>query len=236
MPYLLGVKVDAFTRAEALSHAGQLLASGGQHIITTPNPEMLVAAQADLEFREILNRAALALPDGIGLLLAGRLFGVDFPERVSGVDFVWDLAKFAAEHHYTLYLAGGKPGVAKAATENIISRLRNREIVVGWEVEPTVEKIRTARPDILFVALGHGRQEKWIAQHLKELPSVKVAMGVGGAFDFISGRIVRAPRFLRLLGLEWLWRLIRQPWRITRIYNAVIRFPFLVVKEKITSY
>ena len=96
-----------------------------------------------------------------------------------------------------------------------------------------MEKIREEAPDILLIALGHGKQEKWIAAHLPELPSVKVAMGVGGAFDFIAGRVLRAPRILRRLGLEWLWRLILQPSRLPRIWRAVIKFPILVLRAKL---
>jgi len=232
MPSILGVQVDSITRAEAIARVDHMVRDGGQHIITTPNPEIIVAAQKDLEFRAILNRAALALPDGFGLMLAGRFLGTPLMERIAGSDFVREITKLACEKKYKLYLAGGEPGVANAAADTIISRLRNCAIVKS-ETEPDVEKIREEAPDILLIALGHGKQEKWIAAHLPELPSVKVAMGVGGAFDFIAGRVLRAPRILRRLGLEWLWRLILQPSRLPRIWRAVIKFPILVLRAKL---
>jgi N-acetylglucosaminyldiphosphoundecaprenol N-acetyl-beta-D-mannosaminyltransferase len=98
--------------------------------------------------------------------------------------------------------------------------------------QSVMARIRESLPDILFVAFGHGKQEKWIAAALPSLPAVRVAMGVGGAFDFIAGRVKRAPKLMRLAGLEWLWRLIREPWRIRRIWTAVVVFPWLVLRSK----
>ena len=212
----------------------RMLAEGGPHMITTPNPEFLVAAQTDAKFCAILNRADLALPDGAGLMWAARFLGTPLRERIAGSDFVWDIAALAANQNYKLYLVGGRAGVAQSAAQNIIARLRNRAIVHG-EREPDIAHIRDAAPDILLVALGHPKQEKWIAAHLSELPSVKIAMGVGGALDFIAGRVFRAPRFLRALGLEWLWRLILQPWRLLRIFRAVLVFPALVAVWYLTK-
>lgn len=219
MPYILGVKVDAHTRHEALERVDTLMHSSGQHLITTPNPEIVVAAQQDAEFCKILNQAALALPDGVGLMFAAWLLNHPFQERIAGSDFVWDLARLAAKRGYTIQLMGGKVGVAQEAAKRLKIKVERLKIV-------------EANPDILLVALGHGKQEKWIVEHLQELPSVKIAMGVGGALDFIAGHVTRAPRLLRLLGLEWLWRLVRQPWRAPRIWRAVVVFSWLVLRAK----
>lgn len=222
MPYILRVNVDSVTRSEAITQVDRLVRDGGQHIITTPNPEIIVAAQRDAEFRAILNRASLALPDGVGLMLGAWILGAPLKERIAGSDFVWDLARLAAERGYTMQLMGGKEGVAQEAAEKL--KIKNAKL-----------KIADENPDILLVALGHVKQEKWIAKHLSELPGVKVAMGVGGALDFIAGRVARAPRLLRLLGLEWLWRLALQPWRVPRIWRAVVVFPWLVLRAKTLS-
>ena len=246
MPIILGAKVDSISRADALARISAMIQDRGQHIITTPNPEIIVAVQHDPEFRAILNRAALALPDGIGLMLAARFLGMPLKERIAGSDFVWDLARLAAKNGCTVYLLGARPGITHAAAAKLTSQFPSLKIA-GAESGPprdrhpepregshtdVCEKIRAAAPDILLVALGHGKQEKWIAAHLHELPSVKVAMGVGGAMDFIAGRVRRAPQVLRLLGLEWLWRLFLQPWRLPRIYRAVMKFSLLVLQAK----
>ncbi len=254
MAYILGVKVDAVTRQQAIDRVAEMMTGGEQHYITTPNPEMLVAAQKDAEFRDILNRSSLALPDGFGLILAGRLLGTPLPERIAGSDFVFDIARFAGRNEYSMYLLGGRGDVAERAAEKLIARFPDLKIV-GAESGPAFpssraqsaaadeaegshtnvcKRILDAAPDILLVALGHGKQEKWIAAHLTELPSVKIAMGVGGAFDFIAGRVRRAPKLMRALGLEWLWRLFLQPWRILRIYRAVIVFSALLLRKYLT--
>lgn len=231
MPNILGIKVDNISRPEAIAAVEQMLRNGGQHIITTPNPEMLVAARKDDEFREALNRADLALPDGFGLMLAARFLSTPLKERICGSDFVWDIFALAAEKGYIIYFLGGKEGVAQKAAKNLKPQFPNLKIV-GVDSEPQFDRIRAAAPDILLVAFGHSKQEKWIARHLGELPSVKIAMGVGGVFDFISGRVRRAPRFMRLIGLEWLWRLAREPRRVTRIWRAVVVFPCLILRAK----
>ena len=234
--------MDNLNRVEALRRVEQMLQDGRQHIITTPNPEFIVAAQKDAEFLAILNRADLALPDGAGLIWAARVLGTPLRERIAGSDFVWDIAGLAAERGYTIYLLGGRGEVAKAAAEKL--KIKNVKLKIIGDPGPPfcilhstfcIENIRTAAPDILLVALGHPKQEKWIAEHLTELPSVKIAMGVGGALDFIAGRVSRAPGFMRGLGLEWLWRLMLQPWRILRIFRAVIVFPALIVTQYLTK-
>ena len=148
-----------------------------------------------------------------------------------GVDFVGDFCKICEKESKSVYFLGGRDGIAQKTADRLKKRFPDLKIS-GWldggiNLKDCCKLIKSASPDVLFVALGAPRQEKWIYDNLREIPSVKLAIGVGGAFDFISGNVKRAPKFMRRLGLEWLWRLIIQPWRVRRIFNAVIVFPIL---------
>ena len=202
-------------------------------------------AQKDEEFRNILNKSDIAIPDGIGLVFASHFLGNPIPERVAGSDLVWKIAKLAEYKNCSLYLLGGKEGVAEEAARKLKEKYPNLKIKgaeSGGEVEERklktqneemVKRINERQPDILLVAFGAPKQEKWIYYNLSKLSSVKVAIGVGGTFDFIAGRIKRAPMFLRKLGMEWLWRLFIEPKRINRILTATVRFGWKVLKWKI---
>jgi N-acetylglucosaminyldiphosphoundecaprenol N-acetyl-beta-D-mannosaminyltransferase len=240
-------------------------------MIVTPNPEFVVRAQEDEEFRRILNRADLAVPDGVGLRMAAKVLTLPtssstivkifqlfwrwlltgsaailrpafldvLPETVSGVDLMFDLCQLAAEKGWTVFFLGGRDGVAEGTAQRLQKQFANLKVVGVYEGEAAAEfdqeTRRVIRPtDILFVAYGAPKQEKWIARNLPHLP-VKIAIGVGGAFDFVSGRRKRAPQALRRLGLEWLWRLIQEPPRLPRILNAAIKFPLLVCWHKLVS-
>ncbi|MDO8557600.1 MAG: WecB/TagA/CpsF family glycosyltransferase [bacterium] len=223
------VPVDAVSRAEALERCREFLYDGKQHRVATINPEFIVEAQNNSEFRKTLQKSDLALADGIGVSFAARhLHGLGI-ERIPGVDFLFDLCELAAKEHATVFFLGGRGGVARRTAELLRERIPNLQ-VGGWNEE--VEKITNIDADILFVALGSPKQELWIVQNLAKLPRVKIAMGVGGAFDIISGKIKRAPLILRTLGLEWLWRFIKEPWRLGRICKAVFLFSSLILKEK----
>jgi len=243
---LLGVKIDAVTRQEAIARASQMLEGAAQNRIFTPNPEMLVLASRDRRFKETLNSADLAVPDGVGLLWAARWRGERLPERVTGTDLLDDIAALAEEKGKSVFLLGGVEGIAARAAAALADKhpglkvagalsggMVRRDESGRLRMDEAAEKaLREARPDVLFVAFGHGSQEEWIAQHLSGLPSVRLAMGVGGAFDFIAGRTSRAPLFMRKTGLEWLWRLIREPRRWRRIWSAVAVFPALVISGR----
>lgn len=243
---ILGIPIDAVRREEALARAERFLEEPRGHFIATPNPEMLVAASRDVEFRRVLCLADLAIPDGHGLILVSRLRGTSLPERVTGTDFLDDVVGLAAKKGKTVFLLGGEGDTSRAAADALQKRHPGLKVVgtlsggsAGRDSsgalrldQGTDDTIRAAAPDILFVALGHGKQEEWITRHLPSLPSVRIAMGVGGAFDFVAGRVRRAPQWLRRSGLEWLWRLIIQPHRIGRIWTAVVVFPWLALTEK----
>lgn len=244
---ILGVKINNITKKEALQKCLRFLDCGGQHVVVTPNPEMVVMAQKDEYFRQIFERAHLCLPDGYGLILASRFFGTPLKERITGADFVWRLSALAEYKNCSVFLLGARRGIARKTAEKLKEKYPNLKIVGAEsggdlkkisdiERDNLTAKINFARPDILFVAFGHGKQEKWIAENLSKLPSVKIAMGIGGAFDFIADEIKRAPKIFQNFGLEWLWRLFKEPRRYKRIYNATIKFGLMCMKNKIEKF
>ena len=231
---ILGIPIDSLTAGEAAQRLLSFLREPRARHVVTPNSEMLVQAFRDAAFRDVLLGSALNLPDSAGLLFAARLTGRRLPERVTGVDIVERLCMVLDESH-PVYFLGGREGVA-AATATALRKMNPALVVCGTDPGDPDDagvpgRIRAAAPHVLFVAYGAPRQDLWIAKHLRDLPSVRVAMGVGGTFDFLAGRIKRAPHIFRSLGLEWLWRLIQEPRRIKRIRNAVVVFPLLVKKS-----
>ncbi len=236
---ILGVKVHAVTNAQTLALIEQFIAGGQPHQICTVNPEFVIAAQTDAEFRQIINGAALALPDGIGLLKAAHfLGGTPLPERVAGSDLVVKLAELSHHNGYRLYFLGAQPGVAELAVENLRRRFPRMQVAGVFagspalaENEALVQRIWPTRPDILLVAYGAPNQDKWLARNLARL-QIPVGMGVGGSFDFLAGVTPRAPVWLQKIHLEWLHRLMTQPWRWRRIWNAVVVFSWRVARSR----
>ena len=241
---ILGVKVDNLDQDEVLLKIEEFLGGDSfrperdkQRYIVTLNPEFLVEARRDGEFKDILNQADISVADGIGLILAARWLGYPLKKRLAGVDLMEAICRRAAEKDWPVFLLGGGEGVAEEAALKLAKEYSGLEIEV-WD-EKAVSNFGKAgskdKKGILFVALGAPKQEKWIAANLSKMPSVKLAVGVGGAFDFISGRVRRAPKFIRRAGLEWLWRFGCQPWRFRRIFRAVVVFPWLALKEKLST-
>lgn len=232
---ILGVRVDDVTEAEAIAVARRLVEEGGGHQIVTPNAEFVVRANRDPEFRAVLNSAALSIPDGAGLLLAGRILGTPLREQVAGTDLAIRLAELAASAGYRLFLLGAAEGVAAAAGRGLQARFPGLQIAGAHSGSPRrededaiVDLIRAAAPvHVLLVAYGAPAQDLWIARNLPRL-GVGVAMGVGGVFDFLSGRVPRAPLWVRRAGFDWLYRLVRQPWRWRR-QLALPRFVLLAL-------
>lgn len=231
---ILGVRVDPLTFDQALACVEAFIADGRPHQIVTVNPEFVMTAQSDTEFRRIINTSALALPDGVGICWASRRLARPLPERIPGVELVERLAGLSAEHGYRLFLLGAMPGVADKTVEVLRVRYPGL-VVVGTHAgsprledeAPIVARIQAARPHILFVAYGAPAQDHWIARNLDRL-GVPVCIGIGGSFDYIAGVHARAPRWLRRLGLEWLHRLVTQPWRWRRML-ALPRFAWQVL-------
>jgi len=206
-----------------------------KYFIVTPNPEILVLARNDTDYKKILNSAKIALPDGIGVMIAGKLLNKELKEKITGVDLVESICRAVEEKPITVGFLGAGPAVAEQTAECLRRKLPNLKVVFAARGDPddkTVSIIKDSKKeiDILFVAFGSPKQEIWIYENLEKLP-VKVVIGVGGAFDFISGKVKRAPAFIRNMGFEWLFRLIYQPWRAKRQF-ALVEFIFLVLQER----
>jgi len=223
---------------ESLAIIEGLIESASPHQLVTVNTEFVMAAQKDAEFKAIINAAALALPDGVGLLWAARFLGHPLKERVTGVDTVQRVAELAARKSYRLFLLGAAEGVADLCAQRLSSKYPNLQIVGTYSGSPAAKEedeiialVKQAKPDVLFVAYGAPQQDKWTARNLESL-GVPLAMGVGGTFDFIAGVAVRAPRWMQQLSLEWLHRLYREPWRWRRML-ALPRFVRLVMRERL---
>lgn len=232
----LGVRVDDVTIDEAVDHISAYVAKRRPRQVATVNPEFVIAAMQQPDFKAVLNAADLCVPDGVGLKWGARLLGRQLRQRVPGVDLVWRLADVGAERGWRLFLLGGFDGVGRTTAERLVARHPALCIAGAYEGSPTddaaVEHVRAARPDILLVAYGAPAQDVWIARHKDEL-GVPVSMGVGGTFDFIAGRAKRAPAWLQWLGLEWLHRLVHEPWRWRRML-ALPRFAILVLRQRWT--
>lgn len=233
---ILGVPIDALSRAEAIGEIFRLIGSGSGHHVMTPNPEMLVEARRNPLFRAVLQRSSLNVPDGSGLLWAARRRGSLLPERVAGVDLLKDIC--AESSIPPVFLLGAAPGVAERAASRLRESNQSLKIVGTFSGTPSPEdedqivaRINSSGAEILFVAYGAPKQDLWIDRNLPKMPAVRMAMGVGGSFDFLAGTKKRAPAWMHRVALEWLYRLIREPSRFKRIFTAVVVFPLLVLRE-----
>ncbi len=219
---LMGVPIHDVTLAEAVVWVGRWLTRGGSYQIATVNPEFLMQARRDAAFRATLQGAALCVPDGIGVVWAARRRGKRLRERVAGVELTERLVAEAARCGWRVYFLGAAPGVAEQAAARLQERYPGLQVAGCYAGSPAlaeeaalVARVREARPDLLFVAYGAPAQDLWLARNLARTGAT-VGMGVGGSLDFIAGITRRAPAWMRRLGLEWLHRLIRQPWRWRR--------------------
>jgi len=233
---IFGIPIDNITMAEALEMTKEMLEDMEQHKIFTLNPEILLLGRKNQDYKKVLQSADLALPDGIGLVWLGRFFGMRFKERVVGTDFMEKLAELAGQTGKSIFLLGGRNGAAEKTANALKTKFPNLKISGYLEDQNQWKNCAEIfKADILFVALGAPKQEVWIYDNLSKLQNIKIAVGVGGAFDFISGKIPRAPKLLREIGLEWMWRLMIEPRkRFWRVFNAVIIFPVKVFMERIS--
>ena len=219
---VLGVRVDCLDMNGALERMGQLAEAGGQHLVATVNPEFVMRARVDQDFARVLESADLCLADGSGVVWAARRQGCEIRKPVTGVDLIAPLAALCARRHFRLFLLGAAEGVAADLASRLRAEHPGLEVAshAGSPAVPsdaeTIAIIKKFRPHVLLVAYGHPNQELWI-DRMRDSLGVPVAMGVGGAFDYLTGRVPRAPAWMRHAGLEWLFRLIRQPWRIRRM-------------------
>jgi len=245
---ILGVKISKLDLGSSRLFVSNLLAAGGQHKVFTPNPEMLVDARKDSYFRRVLNSTDLNICDGHGI----KFLSKEYLTVIHGVDFMLDICKIAEQKKCSVFFLG-------SGSEEVLKKMKNRlklkfpELkIAGFdpglkveiqengsrqgmlqygeiENENILEKIKNSKAQILFVAFGHNKQEKWIYENLPKLQNVKLFMGVGGSFDFLSGKVKRAPKWMRKIGLEWLYRLLTQPKRFARIFKAIVTFSFFKI-------
>jgi N-acetylglucosaminyldiphosphoundecaprenol N-acetyl-beta-D-mannosaminyltransferase len=234
---ILGVTIDNIIEDEAVAFVEQRLATKQPCHIVTVNPEFIMEARRNPVFAAVLREADLATPDGFGLLLAARYLRQPLRGRVTGVELASRLAELAAAYGYRLFLLGAAEGVAEQAAAVLQSRYPGLVIAGTFAGTPLPrhepflrQLIAASRSDILLVAYGHPAQDLWIKRN-QPFTRATVAMGVGGVFDFLAGRVPRAPHLLRRLGLEWFYRLLIQPWRWRRIIDAVPRFAWEVVRN-----
>lgn len=205
-------------------------------MIITLNSEMAGLAMGDHEFDHAVAAASLIVPDGIGIILASRILGTPLHSRICGIDLGEQLFRMAEDRDLSVYLLGAANEVIQAACRNLVVRFPKLRIVGAHhgyfdstEEKQILSEIRKKRPHILLVGLGTPKQEKWLAKYLHELPPC-VCMGVGGSFDVWSGMVSRAPRWIRRIGLEWLYRIVRQPKRIFRTFS-LFKFAGRVIVE-----
>jgi len=245
---ILGVKISKLDLKSSKLLVVNLLSVGGQHKVFTPNPEMLVDARKDSYFRRVLNSSDLNICDGHGI----KFLSKEHLTIIHGVDFMLDVCKIAEQKKCSVFFLG-------SGSEEVLKKMKNRlklkfpELRIAGsdsglklevqqtgthkmmlkydekENEEVLQKIKASKAQIVFVAFGHNKQEKWIYENLPKLSNVKLFMGVGGSFDFLSGKVKRAPKLIRRIGLEWLYRLLTQPRRFTRIFKATIIFSFLKI-------
>ncbi len=235
--HVLGFPVDPVAVDAAVERVATAIREKAPLQVVTINAEMAMQGLADPELGDILRRSGLVLPDGSGVVWAVRRQGRPVA-KLAGVDFLGHVARWCAENGKSLYLFGAAEGVADAAAAKLQERYPGLAIAgtrSGFftpDEEPALlDGIRAAQPDVLLVALGVPRQEKWIARHQQAL-GIPVAMGVGGSFDVLADRVKRAPAGFQRLHLEWLYRLIQEPWRWKRMGSTLPRFAWLVMWQK----
>lgn len=258
---VMGVRFDNIRITDTVDFVIDSLEENKKGYICTPNPEMLLEAKNNNLFRNVLNKSLLNIPDGIGVLWAAtnianknskikalltlpliiinpKRFKYVLKQRVTGIDLMLAICKKCAQTGHSIFLLGAKEGVAKTAALKLnkkYPKLKIKGTFAGSPKEKDKENIikiiNNHEPDILFVAYGAPNQEFWITNNLKSLRTVKIAIGIGGALDFISQKKQRAPKWMQKTGTEWLFRLIQEPSRIRRIINATIKFPCEIIKK-----
>ncbi len=234
---ILGLRVDRVSVDETLAVIDRFIAEKTPHTIVTADASMAVIARQDPELHAIVEGADLVTPDGAGILIASRLLGVPVRYKVSGVDLVAHLCALSPGKGYRIFFLGAAPGVAAEAAAKAQARWPGTHIVgvcdgyFSPDQEPSVlAQIKEAAPDIVMVAFGIPKQEKWIARHKAAL-GVPVFMGIGGSFDVLSGRVKRAPVFMQRFGFEWLYRLIQNPKKISKVMTLP-QFALLVLRQR----
>lgn len=232
---LLGFNIDTFSFERALSYAKLLMEFkvGGQ--VVTINPEMIENALDDFKFTEILNEADLVIPDGVGIQLALKIKGVNI-QRIAGIEFSRKLIEICAKNNYSVALVGAKPEIIEKTAQNLKSEIEHLNIIYlqdGYfaDEDKVIEELKEVMPRLVLVALGSPKQEEFISK-ARVVLTRSLMIGVGGSFDVWSGEVKRAPVIYQKLGLEWLYRTIKEPQRFKRIFPTLPRFLFRVIFGK----
>jgi len=233
---VLDVPISRVTNEQALAILTGFVESREPHLVVTADASAVVTAAQDAEFRAVVQGADLVTPDSTGILWAARRLGKPLPERVSGVDLAARLCELAGKHGWGVFFYGAAPGIADEAAASMQARYPGMRIagtahgfLNAHEQTELESRIREARPELLFVAMGIPRQEKWIWSRMSRL-GVPVSMGVGGSFDVFAGRVSRAPLWMQRRGLEWLYRLWKNPRKISKV-ATLPRFVLLVLQR-----
>lgn len=232
---VMGVGFDNLTMEEFAQRARRMLSSREKGYCVTPNAEIVYEAVQDASFRDLLNGAALVLPDGAGVVLGAKILGTPIKEKVAGIEFGEKICSILAQTGGRLYLLGSKPGIAEQAGENLTKKYPGLVIcgtADGYfkDEAQVVEKINAAKPDVLFVCLGAPKQEKFIRTHFDRLDAV-LMLGLGGSLDGYAGVVQRAPKWMIDLSLEWLYRLLKEPKRLGRMMRLP-KFVLICFREK----
>lgn len=240
---ILGVNIDNITEEEAAIRTKELIEKSNKSckLIVAPNVEFIMQAQKDKEFFDILQKAELATPDSIGVIIGGKLQKKPFKQRIPGQAYFRKILETSEKEGWTIYLLGGKCDIPLKTKQNVEKIYPNLKIVGYHEgyfekdsEEDVIKQINELEPNILFVALGAPRQEKWIAKNQSKL-KVDVAAGQGGTFDYEAGNIKRAPKWIQKIGMEWFWRLILQPSRIKRMSVLPVYLLKIIFTKDITK-
>lgn len=219
---VLGVRVDCLDMQATLDRMEKLVDAGGRHLVATVNPEFIMRARREPDFARVLESADLCLADGTGVVWAAKRQGCAMSGPVTGTDLIPPLASLCSRRGFRLFLLGAAPGVAADLAARLRTAHPHLDVAAhagspdASSDEETLALIRAHRTQVLLVAFGAPKQELWI-DRLKERSGAAVSIGVGGAFDYLTGRVQRAPLWMREAGLEWLYRLIHQPWRVRRM-------------------
>ena len=236
---ILGIGIDVLNRKQALDKALGNIADNERKckMIITPNPEIIMLARKDNELKGIMEKADMVIPDGVGVVWASKYSEHKLEETVPGCDLCYSLLEFSAEKAFSVYILGAKPGVAEQAKLNMEEKYPGVNICgvhdgyFNTETEQgVIDEINNLRPEVLMAGLGVPRQEKWLNKH-KDALNVNIAVGCGGSIDVMAGTVKRAPVFFQKLGLEWFYRLIKQPSRFFRMLELP-KFVFAVMAEK----
>lgn len=229
---LLGFGIDTFDFESAINYAKDLIDNkkGGQ--VVTINPEMIEYALKNPEFAQILNDADLVVPDGVGVKIALKIKGTDL-KRIAGIEFSRKLLDVCAQNNFSAALIGAKPEILEKAVEKLKEETPNLNISYAQDGYfkdrlEVLNQLKEKQPQFVLVALGSPKQEEFIVEARKLLPQ-SLMIGVGGSFDVWSGIVQRAPVFYQKTGLEWLYRTVKEPWRLKRIFPTLPRFLFRVI-------